>query len=189
MATEFQAVCIFCIFFCLLHISNAQTCSNYTFARQRVYESCSDLPYLEAHLHWNYSLSTRRIHTAYRATQNPGGWIAWAINLKNRGMIGSQALVAFRNAEGRMKAYATPINSYSPTMEPGALSFHVSRISARYSKNEMTIFAVLGPLPNITKYNIVWQAGDLVVDNIPQVHATSGPHIRSIGEVNFQLGA
>ena len=65
-------------------------------------------------------------------------------------MVGSQALVAFRNANGSMTVYPTPITSYDPSMQPGALSFKVSNVSAEYSENDMTIFAVIGPLANGT---------------------------------------
>lgn len=101
-------------------------------------------------------------------------------------MIGSQALVAFRNSNGGMIAYATPITSYNPTMLPGELSITVSNLSAEYVNNEMIIFAVLGPLGGAqTSFNHVWQAGSSVSDNIPQVHPLYGQNIMSMGQLNF----
>lgn len=38
--------------------SNAQTCSNYRFTSNQAFNSCTDLPYLNAFLHWNYDTST-----------------------------------------------------------------------------------------------------------------------------------
>ncbi|KAL0001535.1 hypothetical protein SO802_015316 [Lithocarpus litseifolius] len=140
---------------------------------------------LQSHLHWNYIPSTRSIQIAYRATQTSTGWIAWAINPTGTSMIGSQAIVAFLNANGTMTAYTTPITSYNPSMKQAALSFRVSNISATYAKNEMTIFGVVGPLNNGTTVNHVWQAGSSVEYNIPQMHPTSGPNIQSVGILDF----
>lgn len=99
-------------------------------------------------------------------------------------MLGSQAIVAFRYSNGSMAVYPTPINSYNPSMQPGALSFPVSNISAIYANNEMTIFAVVGPLSNGTTSNHVWQAGPVSNDN-PQIHSTSGPNVESMATIDF----
>lgn len=186
MASGWLAILFLCTLASLFIISSAQTCSSFTFTSNRNFESCSDLPYLEAHLHWNYNPSTGKISIAYRARQSSQGWIAWAINPSGAGMIGAQALVAFRNTNGSMTAYPTSITSYNPSMLPASLSFKVSDISAEYSGNEMIIFAVLGPLGNATTVNHVWQAGRSVLSNIPQSHPISQPNLQSIGTVNFQ---
>jgi hypothetical protein len=185
MALTSRPILKICIVISLVHISSAQTCSNYTFSTNQIFNSCIDLPVLQSHLHWNYIPSTRSIQIAYRANQTSRGWIAWAINLNGTGMLGSQAIVAFLNANGTMTAYTTPITSYNPSMKPGALSFQVSNISATYAQNEMTIFGVVGPLNNGTTVNHVWQAGSSVVNNIPQVHQTSGPNLQSVGTLDF----
>lgn len=185
MAVAPKYVLMICIIISVLHISNGQTCSSHSFSSDQVFKSCVDLPVLQAHLHWNYIPSTKIIHIAYRATQTPTGWIAWAINPTGKGMAGSQALVAHQNSGGVMTVYTTPITSYSPSMQPGTLSFPVSNTSATYANNEMTIFAVVGPLDNGTKVNHVWQAGSSVSNGIPQVHPTSGPNIQSTASLDF----
>ncbi|XP_015582600.2 cytochrome b561 and DOMON domain-containing protein At5g47530 [Ricinus communis] len=170
----------------LVLVTSAQSsCSNYIFPNNEVFISCTDLPALQAQLHWNYIASSRIVHIAYKASQTSRGWIAWAINPTGIGMVGSQALVAFQNSNGSMIAYTTPITSSSPSMQPGVLSFKVSNISATYANNEMTIFAMVGPLENGTTVNHVWQAGDSVMNGIPQAHALSGPNIKSMGSINF----
>lgn len=169
----------------LFIMSYAQTCSNYTFTNNRHFNSCVDLPYHNAHLYWNYFPSTKMVAIAYRASQAVTGWIAWAINPTQTGMVGSQALVAFQNSKGSMVTYTTSISSYNPTMLPGALTFQVSNISAEYAKNEMIIFAVLGPLTNGTRVNHVWQAGDSVSSDVPQMHSLSQPNLQSFGELDF----
>lgn len=167
--------------------SYAQTCSKHIFWSNRSFSSCRDLPVLHAHLHWNYMPSTKSIQIAYRAAQTSEGWIAWGINPTGTGMVGSQAIVAFRSSNGSMTAYPTSITSYNPSLQPSSLSFQVSNISAEYAKGQMTIFAVVGPLTTGTSVNHVWQAGS-VSDNIPQGHGTSGPNIQSMATVDFLSG-
>lgn len=188
MAISSTSIFLFSIFASLFIVSNAQTCSNYTFTSNRIFNSCIDLPYHHAHLHWNYFPSTDEVAIAYRARQASRGWIAWGINPTQTGMVGSQALIAFHNSNGSMTAYPTPILSYNPSMLPGALSFQVSSISAEFRNNEMIIFAVLGPLNNRTKVNHVWQAGYSVSNGVPQMHAISLPNLQSSGELDFLSG-
>ncbi|KAI9177313.1 hypothetical protein LWI28_013586 [Acer negundo] len=186
--TEISSRTIFicCILLSLLFsISAAKTCKKYTFPSNKVFHSCRDLPVLQAHLHWSYIPSTRSVHIAYRAAQTPKGWVSWAINPTGTGMIGSQAIVAFSRIDGSMNVYPTPINSYNPSMQPGSLTIPVSNISATYGNNQMTIFAVLGPLLNGTTFNLVWQEGSTVSNGIPQMHSTSGPNIESSETLDF----
>ncbi|KAK6155300.1 hypothetical protein DH2020_009548 [Rehmannia glutinosa] len=186
MASVFIVNLIFNILVSVSVISSALTCSDKIFSPDRLFSSCTDLPYLEAHLHWNYIPSLRKVSIAYRATQIPEGWIAWGINPTGIGMVGSQALVAFRNANGTMTAYPTSITSYNPAMLPALLSFQVSNISAEYNNNEMIIYAIVGPLENGTIVNHTWQSGSSVSSNIPQIHSTSSPHLQSMGKIDFQ---
>lgn len=166
----------------------ARTCSNHKFTASRVYSSCQDLPHLSAHLHWTYNSSTGQAQIAYRARQGSSGWVAWAINPNQIGMVGSEALVAFHNSNGSMVAYPTLITSYSPSMLPGDLSFQVSGLSTEYSNNEITIYAVVGPFAGGSLVNQVWQAGSLVLDDIPQMHAVSQQNLQSTGELDFLSG-
>ncbi|KAF9611231.1 hypothetical protein IFM89_027781 [Coptis chinensis] len=188
MAVSSRALSVVYILSSLFALSTCQNCSNFTFSKNRVFNSCIDLPYLDAHLHWNYISSTGRIELAYRASQTPTGWIAWAINLTGYGMPGSQALVAFQNSNGSLIAYPTQIRSYSPSLRPHALSFPVPYIAAEYANNEMIIFAVIGPLANDTTVNHLWQTGSSVSNDIPQIHQTTGPHVQSMGTLDFLSG-
>ncbi|KAG6419653.1 hypothetical protein SASPL_121875 [Salvia splendens] len=168
-----------------LSSSSSLSCHNHIFSSNRVFTSCTHLPSLEAHLHWNYTPSLARVSIAYRAKQVPKGWIAWAINPTSSGMVGSQALVAFRTSNGTMRVYTTAIASYNPSMLPAQISLPVSNISTEYVGNEMIIYAAVGPLLNGSVVNHVWQAGASVSSNIPQIHSTSPPHLQSMGTINF----
>ncbi|KAM3238329.1 hypothetical protein T459_12202 [Capsicum annuum] len=186
MASNSTSKLLFCILASLFLVTSAQNCSNHIFPANRTFTSCKKLPFLEANLHWNYNSSSAEVSIAYRAKQDPKGWVAWAINPTRQGMVGSQALVAFRNSNDSMIAYPTQITSYNPSMERENLSFQVSNISADYSNNEMIIFATIGTLGNGTTVNHVWQSGSSVSSNIPQMHPLSSPHLQSFGKIDFQ---
>ncbi|XAR68166.1 hypothetical protein NMG60_11003202 [Bertholletia excelsa] len=136
----------------LFAICPARACSNYSFTSNKTYSSCRDLPYVQAHLHWNYIPSTKQ------------GWDAQAINLTGTGTAGSQALVAFRNSNWSAKAYL------------------------KYRENEITIFAVVGPLEKWNYHQpclVVWK---FVSSDTPWAHSTSGDNVKSMGTLDFLSG-
>ncbi|XP_071698962.1 cytochrome b561 and DOMON domain-containing protein At5g47530-like [Rutidosis leptorrhynchoides] len=165
--------------------SYAETCTDHKFTSKRVYSSCRDLPHLTAHLHWTYNASMGIAQIAYRAKQGSRGWVAWAINPNQIGMVGSEALVAFHNSNGSITVYPTMITSYSPSMLPEDLSFRVSGLSAEFLNNEITIYATVGPFSGGSLVNQVWQAGSLVLDDVPQMHEVAQQNLESTGELDF----
>jgi len=88
-------------------------CNSYTFPNNLNYARCSDLPILDSSLYWNYNPETSIIDVAFKKINvKDSSWIAWAINPTSNGMIGSQALIGYRNFDGSFKAYTSPITSY-----------------------------------------------------------------------------
>ncbi|KAJ4822585.1 hypothetical protein Tsubulata_018847 [Turnera subulata] len=171
--------------------SSAQTCKSYTFASNQVFSACTDLPYLNSFLHWNYDSSSAKLQIAYRHTglTTASKWVAWAVNPNATTMVGSQALVAYQRSDGSMRAYTSPINGYETTLQEGKLSFDVTDLSATYANNEITIFATLGlsSMDGSATVNQVWQDGPLSGDS-PQMHETSGANVQSMGTVNLLSG-
>ncbi|XP_024984585.1 cytochrome b561 and DOMON domain-containing protein At5g47530-like [Cynara cardunculus var. scolymus] len=170
--------------------SSAQSCSNYAFkTNNKVFSACNDLPVLNSFLHYTYNPSSKTLKIAYRRTNiDPSKWVAWAINPTSKGMVGSQALVAFRQSNGKMRVYTSPVTGYSTQLPEGDLSFPVSELSAAYSDKEMIIFATLG-LQNVSIINLnqVWQDGG-VSGNAPMAHVTSGDNVKSMGTLNVLSG-
>ncbi|KAM0063067.1 putative DOMON domain-containing protein [Helianthus debilis subsp. tardiflorus] len=169
-------------------ISYAFRCLDHTFTSKGVYTSCKDLPHLSAQLHWTYNSTMGVADIAYRARQGAGGWVAWAINPNQIGMVGSEALVAFVNSNGSVTVYPTMITSYSPSMLPSDLNFPVSGLSAEFLNHEITIYATVGPFASGSVVNQVWQAGNLVLDGVPQMHAVSQQNLQSTGQLDFLFG-
>lgn len=178
-----------CILFSVCLSATAQSCANYNFASSNQdFSSCSDLPYLNSHLHWKYSPSAETVQIAFRCTGvSSSRWVAWAINPTSHGMVGSQALVAYRKSDGTMRAYTSPVTSYQTGLQEGDLSFPVSDLTATYSNNEIIIFATL-KLQNISSsVNQVWQEGPVSNDS-PGMHPVSGANVQSVGTLNLLSG-
>ncbi|KAL8205325.1 hypothetical protein R6Q57_008876 [Mikania cordata] len=95
-------------------LSYAVTCSNHKFtSKGSVYTSCKDLPHLSAQLHWTYNSTMGVAKIAYRARQQgANGWVAWAINPNQIGMVGSEALVAFVNSNGSVTWVYPVVDSF-----------------------------------------------------------------------------
>ncbi|XP_027088505.2 cytochrome b561 and DOMON domain-containing protein At4g17280-like [Coffea arabica] len=168
--------------------TSAQSCSKYKFAGNKVFSTCSDLPYLNSYLHWTYSPSSQSLEIAFRCMGTSSSrWVSWAINPTSQGMVGSQSLVAFQKSDGTMRAYTSPIKGYQTRLQEGDLSFPVSDLSAIYSNNEMIIFATLKLQNSSSTLNQVWQEGPLSNDS-PGMHPTTGPNVQSMGTLNLLSG-
>ncbi|KAK4803052.1 hypothetical protein SAY86_001255 [Trapa natans] len=183
--------CVLMVFSMLLPLkSRGQTCSNYSFPSNQAFGSCTDLPYLNSYLHWDYHASTGKVKIAYRRpSADTSKWVAWAINPTSTGMDGAQAMVAYQQSNGSVRAYTSPIDGDQTKLEEGNLSFDVSDLSATYASGEMTIFATITlPAGNGTTVNQVWQEGPLTGGGTPGPHAFSGANTLSKGSLDFASG-
>ncbi|KAJ4704052.1 Cytochrome b561 and DOMON domain-containing protein [Melia azedarach] len=188
MAGMLKLVLCLSFFTCVIVSSSAQTCSKYSFSSNRVFRSCNDLPVLNSFMHYNYDSSSGKLQIAYRQTGvSTSQWIAWAINPTGQGMVGSQALVAYQQSDGKMRAYTSPVTQYQTNLEEGDLSFDVSDLSATYANKEMIIFATLELKNGSSTLNQVWQEGP-VSGGAPQMHSTSGANVKSVGTLNLVSG-
>ncbi|KAI8552136.1 hypothetical protein RHMOL_Rhmol06G0241500 [Rhododendron molle] len=173
----------------ILTLSSAQTCTDYTFTSNKVFATCSSLPYLSAFLHWTYH-SNSTVDIAYRHTNvDTSTWVAWALNLENTQMLGAQSLVAYHSSSTSTPiAHTSAITTYNPDMSSeSSLSFNVSDISAEYVGSVMVIYATLVLPSGQTEFNQVWQSGP-VSGGKPAEHPLSGDNKLSYGTVNFATG-
>ncbi|XP_010481308.1 PREDICTED: cytochrome b561 and DOMON domain-containing protein At5g47530-like [Camelina sativa] len=191
MAKSLNLLLCLSVLICIIAESAlAQTCSNYKFSSNRLFKSCNDLSVLDSFLHYSYDSSSGNLQIAYRHTKfTTGKWVAWAVNPTSTGMVGAQAIVAYPQSDGTVRAYTSPISSYQTSLQEAELSFNVSELSATYQNNEMVIFATLNlPLANGWIINTVWQDGSLSGNN-PLPHPTSGNNVGSVSTMNLVSGA
>ncbi|CAM8951752.1 unnamed protein product [Rhodiola kirilowii] len=190
----FLLSCILTLACSLLTTASSQNtaCRSYKFTNGAVFASCTDLPVLNAFLHWTYNASTTKAHIAYRQTGvSTSQWVSWAINPTGSTMVDSQSLVAYHNSTGgSIRVYTSPITAYRTTLDEGELSFKVGGLAASYSGDEMIIFATVD-LPaggSSSKVNQVWQVGPMRDGNIPGIHSLTGDNVRSMSSIDFQSG-
>ncbi|KAJ1288047.1 hypothetical protein BS78_02G058700 [Paspalum vaginatum] len=178
--------------------ASSSQCSSHTFSGNggQPYASCVDLPRLGATLHYTYAAATRTVSVAFRAPgTSSGGWTAWGLNPSaggGGGMVGTQAVVAFRHSNGSVVAYPTVLDSYAPSMAPAApgdLAFPVSGVAAERAaggESEMVVYATVAlPAGKGTKFTHVWQQGSAVVDDVPAAHPTTGDNVLSTATIDF----
>lgn len=104
-------------------------------------------------------------------------------------MIGSQALVAFKNSDGSVVVKTYNISSYAPISE-SKLSFEVTQKSAEFSDGVFKIFAtvVLPVMGNGTALNQVWQVGSSVTGGVPDKHDFQPANLNSKGTLDLVSG-
>ncbi|KAL6967954.1 hypothetical protein U1Q18_033757, partial [Sarracenia purpurea var. burkii] len=175
----------FSVAFMLISPSHSLTCTSQTFTNHKLYTNCADLPTLSAFLHWSYNSTTSSLSIAFVAPPaKPDGWIAWGINPTATGMIGTQALIAFKQSNGSMKVDTYNISS-PQSVVPSKISFAVSDMSAEDSGGLIKIFATLALPENTTSVNQVWQVGGSVTNGLPDKHAFDPANMKATGTLDL----
>ncbi|GAB2220229.1 hypothetical protein Drorol1_Dr00007872 [Drosera rotundifolia] len=175
----------FPLLFLYADMSHSLVCTNQLFQNTKSFDTCIDLPYHNAHLHWTYNELNSSLSMAFVAPPPfPDGWVAWAINPVGSGMIGAQALIAFKQPDGSVAAKTYDIESYQGIKE-GPLSINVSDTGAEYSGGKTIIFGTWELPESPESINQVWQVGSSVVDGKPSRHDLAQVNIASVGRLNL----
>lgn len=188
MAASSSSLYLF-VFLCfaLALRSNAANCSSQSFSKNRVFALCSDLSHLNASLHWNYNASNSSLDLAFVAPAKSNGWIAWGINPTAEGMLGTQALIAFRGSNGSMAVHTYNITSYQGVF-PSPIAFHVWSTSAEHSHEAMQIFTSMALPDKTTNVNHVWQVGASVNGTLPVKHEFAPENLNAKGKIDLTSG-
>lgn len=176
----------------LSSFSHAQTCSTYKFTSNQVFNSCSDLPYLNAFLHWTFDQSTGKLQMAYRHTSaSSSNWVSWAINPDvsqvQAAMPGAQALYAIPQTNGVATVYTSPISGYGTTLANGSLSYDVTGLAAEVQNSEVIIYATWTLPTNASTILQVWQEGP-VSNGAPKQHGSDPANLGAKGTLDLLSG-
>lgn len=184
-----QALSILIMAFIIITPSESATCSSQTFTNNKLYTHCNDLPALQSYLHWAYDQASSTLSVAFIAPPaNSNGWISWAINPTAPGMVGSQALIAFKDSTGGMTVKTYNITSYAPLKE-SKVWFDVKESKAEVSGGLFRLFAtVVLPESAKTTVNHVWQVGSSVTNGVPDKHAFAAANLNSKGTLDLLNG-
>lgn len=189
MASLLHLPFIFLISFSLIAPATSNKCSPppVPISGNAQFTDCTDLPYLRSSLHWSYISSNSTLSIAFLAPlASPTGWISWGINPTATGMIGTQALIAFKAPNGSMVVDTYELASYKSITRSDKLSFKVLNSKAEYSNGVMQILATLALPSNMTTINQVWQTGPSVKDGTtPTAHVFNSDHLKSKGTLNL----
>ncbi|CAA0842441.1 Cytochrome b561 and DOMON domain-containing protein [Striga hermonthica] len=173
--------------------ASSAACTSETFSSRRppAYDSCLDLPALDSRLHWSYDPAQSILDIAFAARPaEPDGWVSWAINPTGQGMVGSQALAAFRDSNGRITVRKYNVSSYGPLGEESTrLWYNVKEASAEFSGGLVRLFATLAlPEKGLAAVNHVWQTGGSVTGGVPDKHAFGQGNLNSMGRLDLLTG-
>lgn len=169
--------------------SLSATCTSQAFSGNKIYTFCADLPALNAYLHWAYNQAQSTLSVAFIAPPDqPTGWISWAINPISTGMVGSQALIAFRDPVGGMTVKTYNVSFYGPLKE-SKVWYEVKESSAEFSDGVIRLFATLVlPESGRTTVNHVWQVGPSVTGGVPDKHEFRSANLISKGSLDLLRG-
>ncbi|KAL3506546.1 hypothetical protein ACH5RR_031928 [Cinchona calisaya] len=181
-----------CLLFLLLQIqlSDSAPCTSQKFTRNRIFKQCNDLPQLNSSLHWAYDSEKFVFSVAFVAPPaKPDGWIAWGINPNATGMIGTQALIAFKKpVDDSVVVQTFRLNSYK-SIEQAEILYDVSKLEAEYHGGLMMIFATINFPMEISSLNQVWQVGSSVLNGtFPAIHAFQPENLSSKSKLDLVKG-
>jgi hypothetical protein len=115
------------------------------------------------------------------------GRISWAINPYAAGMVGAQALIAFKDSSGAMTVKTYNISTYA--IQESKVWFDVKEATAEVSGNVIRLFAtVVLPDSGKTTVNHVWQVGSSVTSGVPDKHAFLPANLNSKGTLDLLSG-
>ncbi|KAJ4785879.1 Cytochrome b561 and DOMON domain-containing protein [Rhynchospora pubera] len=167
----------------------ASSCASETFSKNRLYTTCNDLPHLSSSLHFSYDNSTGTLSLAFvSAPPSSSGWVAWALNPTGSGMIGSQALIAFKQSNGAMVVKTFNVSGYEAIQE-SPIAYKTSDLSAEFgSDGKIRMFAKVVVGQGASSLNQVWQVGGSVTNGVPDKHDFKSDNLASVGKLDLVKG-
>ncbi|MED6179442.1 hypothetical protein PIB30_001206 [Stylosanthes scabra] len=142
------------------------------------YANCTDLPALGAVLHFTYNATNSSLSVAFAASPPSNGWVAWGVNTAGGGMIGAQALIAYKHSDGKFAVDLYNLTSYGSIDPVKKLSVETWDVSAVESNGAVTIFAAVKIPAKAENISQVWQVGP-VVGGKPGKHAIAKENLEA----------
>lgn len=179
------------LFLLLAPAADSLACSSQKLTNNALYSTCLDLPALAASLHFSYDASNSSAAVAFVAAPPSGesGWVSWALNPTTAGMLGSQALIAFRDA-GTMTVKTYNVSSFV-SVEESPIAYETWDKSAEYDSADgtMRIYAKIKvSVGDPAKLNQVWQVGSSVTNGVPDKHPMGQGNLQSKGTLDLVAG-
>ncbi|GKV43670.1 hypothetical protein SLEP1_g50934 [Rubroshorea leprosula] len=147
---------------------------------KKTFVNCTDLPTLNATLHYTYYAFNTTLSVAFvAAPPSPEGWTAWAINPIATGMEGAQALLAHKS-NGSLLVKKYNISSYFSIEETDKLAFDVWDLKVESgASGKYVIYASLQVPWSVEELNHVWQVGASATNGRPERHELAAENLAS----------
>ncbi|KAJ1685677.1 hypothetical protein LUZ63_017067 [Rhynchospora breviuscula] len=173
-----------------LSLSQTTTsCTSKTFSKNRLFASCIDMSQLSASLHWTYDPTNSTVNVAFTAPNpNSNGWVAWALNPAKPSMVGSQAIIALHDSDGKIVVRTSNISTYSG-VDFSPIMYDVWGMEAEQGEtggvSVMSLFASIKLPHGTTKMSHVWQVGLESKSGELQKHDFGEENLNSKEVMNF----
>ncbi|KAK4779197.1 hypothetical protein SAY86_006725 [Trapa natans] len=170
--------------------ANSLACTTQKLTDSGIYSTCLDLPALGSTLHYSYNAANSSAAVAFiTSLPESRGWVSWALNPTGTGMVGCQALIAFKDAStGAMAVKTYNVSSYG-SVEESKISFEVWDMAAESATDgTMRIYAKIKVPGDASKLNQVWQVGPSVTDGVPDKHDFAVANLVAKGTLNLVSG-
>ncbi|GKU85943.1 hypothetical protein SLEP1_g540 [Rubroshorea leprosula] len=153
---------------------------------KKTFVNCTDLPTLNATLHYTYNATNSSLSVAFvAAPATAEGWTAWAINPTGTGMVGAQALLALKS-KGSLFVKKYNISSYASIVETDKLAFDVWDLKVESgTSGKYVIYASLKVQDGVEKLNQVWQVGANATNGHPEKHEMAPQNLGSKAELQL----
>ncbi|CAA0826597.1 Cytochrome b561 and DOMON domain-containing protein [Striga hermonthica] len=149
------------------------------------FPNCKNLDQLNATLRWGFDVEHNTLFVNYSAPSSASGWVAWGLNPTATGMLGAQALIAFRDSNGSYVVQTSNISTLAFRESP--IAYPVSNLSARYSGGRISFAAMLHLTgrPASGEVNHLWQVGPVDSHGVVSVHDMTSDNLNSTGTLSL----
>jgi hypothetical protein len=187
MASSYSSSLIFISIFIFITLitptHSALKCASQKLPSNRTYKNCTDLPHLGATVHFTYNTTNRSLSVAYAAEPTHNGYVSWGINPTGGGMIGTQALIAYK-LNGKVTVDLYNLTAYSGITAVKSLSIETWDLSAEESNGVITIFGAVKFPETADNVSQVWQVGP-VTNGKPAMHKLELENKESKGRLEY----
>jgi len=154
------------------------------------FDKCSYFAQLDSTLSWTYYPANGSMDFGFKAKPPAkGGWVGWGINPTTSGMIGTQALIGFQQANGSLVTMAYNVNTAVGTIPPSAISYPAHNLRSTFESGSITVFATVILPMNKTVVNHTWQVGAAVDGLSVEPHPLGNTNLKSYGPLDIVSAA
>ncbi|KAJ7539188.1 hypothetical protein O6H91_11G080300 [Diphasiastrum complanatum] len=158
------------------------------------FSQCQSLGSQGASVAWTLLPANNTLQVAFSGVAvSSSGWVGWGLNPTALQMVGTSALIAFRDAQGlaQMMRYklTSAVQGQQTSLVPGSNDLVVLNQAVEISGTSFRMFATLQLNPNQTQLNHIWNRGPGVTGTSPEPHSLSPSDLQGRKSIDMSSGA